>query len=48
MKRSVSQTTGLKTLNTRLLDIILLILAVLGWLGVFAVALVGALIGVGV
>ena len=40
--------TGLKTLNTRLLDVILLIIAGLGWLGVFAVAFVGALIGVGV
>ena len=48
MKNSVWLITGLKTLNTRRLDAILLILSVLGWLGVFAVALVGALIGVGV
>ena len=40
--------TGLTILNTRLLDAILLILAVLGWLGVFAVALVAAFMGVGV
>lgn len=44
----MSQTTGLTTLNTKLLDAILLILSILCWIGVFIVALVGALIGVGV
>lgn len=44
----MSQDIGLVTLSEKGLDAILLIISILCWIGVFIVAIVGALIGVGV